>query len=122
MNKLLLIKLIWFFVNILWLVFILYRVILFNEEDIDIIFYWGEIILTFPSSFLMVLLEGTSSFILYTYLNELYESFLSTEPTLLVRSFKITIVWIFYTLFNYIQWFILFPKLYKYFKNQRKKI
>jgi len=106
--KMLRIKLLWFLLQVLWLFFILYQIVKYNEKDIDIIFTGLEYIITFPSSLLIGGLNYILSFI-YTPID-----YFNNVP---YRIIYIFINWILFTVAGYVQWFIVVPKIYMLFKN-----
>lgn len=101
-------KSLWLLIQINWLLYILYELIIYNPKDIDLFFFIIEYIVTFPSAYLIGVINYLYSFVYIPpdYFNDI-----------LYRTIYIFINWIFFVVIGYIQWFIFFPKMYKFLKK-----
>jgi len=90
-------KKVWVILQIIIFIYILIELLILHNEEAIVKLILIEFILSFPTSFIMLLTD-----------NILINSLKVSETNIVFITFN----WVIFFLFGYIQWFILLPKIY----------
>lgn len=100
------VKKIWFTLQIVIICIVCYSLIIRGDRDGDIFFFLSENILTFPSS---LLVASLNYFISRSPIMNSYHSF---------ELLYIFINWVLFNIVGYVQWFLIVPAIRKKFTNK----